>query len=63
MSFAMCLDLSFARRDDALLLEAAVNEAIESGARTVDMASSDEPVLSTAQMGDAVLTALDAKLG
>ena len=39
-------------------LEAAVSQALEGGARTPDIATKSERVLSTREMGDAVLGAL-----
>lgn len=56
--FAMALDFSFNRRDDARLLEKAVEHALAAGARTADIARG-EPALSTSAMADAVLKALD----
>jgi 3-isopropylmalate dehydrogenase len=55
---ALALDFSFGRKDDARLLEQAIGAALDSGARTLDIAAG-KPAISTAAMGDAVLAALD----
>ena len=60
LSFAMCLRHTFRRPDAADLLEAAVIRAIETGARTPDIAVPGVAAVSTAAMGDAILHALDA---
>jgi len=57
LSFAMALRHSFARPDDAALLETAVENTLAAGVRTPDIAH--DAAVSTTQMGDAVLDALD----
>jgi 3-isopropylmalate dehydrogenase len=47
------------RPEDADLLEKAVDTALAAGARTADIAEPGAAKLSTEQMGDAVLKALD----
>ena len=59
LSVAMLLRLTLNRPDDADLLEQAVHAALASGARTADIAEAGAKRLSTAEMGDAVLRALD----
>jgi 3-isopropylmalate dehydrogenase len=59
LSFAMCLRLSLERAQDASLLERAVERALDDGARTRDLASPGDVVLSTSQMTDAVLHQLE----
>ena len=59
LSVAMLLRLTLGRPDDADLLERAVDTALAGGARTADIAEPDATRLSTAEMGDAVLDALD----
>lgn len=59
LSFAMCLRHSLGRPGDARLLEAAVQTALESGARTRDLIRDPAAWLSTAEMTDAVLAELD----
>jgi 3-isopropylmalate dehydrogenase len=59
LSLAMCLRHSFDRPQDAALLERAVERALLAGARTRDIASPGDTVLSTAMAADAVLAALD----
>jgi 3-isopropylmalate dehydrogenase len=59
LSLAMMLRMTLERPDDADLLEQAVSTALAAGARTADIAEAGAKKLSTAQMGDAVLDALD----
>ena len=59
LSFAMCLRHSLDRPQDALLLERAVETALDAGARTRDLAAPGDTVLATSQMTDAVLQQLD----
>jgi 3-isopropylmalate dehydrogenase len=59
LSVAMMLRLTLNRPDDADLLEKAVGSALAAGARTADIAEPGATRLSTEQMGDAVLNALE----
>jgi 3-isopropylmalate dehydrogenase len=59
LSFAMCLQFSIGVPQEARLLRLAVDAAIASGARTLDIASPGMPAVSTAAAGDAVLAALE----
>ena len=59
LSLAMMLRMTLDRPDDADLLEKAVAAALAAGARTADIAEAGAAGLSTAQMGDAVLAALE----
>jgi 3-isopropylmalate dehydrogenase len=59
LSVAMMLRMTMNRPEDADLLEKAVNTALAAGARTADIAEPGAARLSTEQMGDAVLNALD----
>jgi len=59
----MMLRLTLNRPDDADLLEEAVQTALAAGARTADIAGPDAKKLSTAEMGDAVLGALEMVAG
>lgn len=63
LSFAMALRYSFDEGAEADRLEAAVEQVLADGLRTADLIGDEgtEPV-STTQMGDAVLAALDASL-
>lgn len=63
LSFAMALRYSFDAGDEATRLEQAVENVLASGVRTADLMQADDaqPV-STSQMGDAILAALDASL-
>jgi 3-isopropylmalate dehydrogenase len=59
LSVAMMLRLTLNRPEDADLLEKAVKTALATGARTADIAEPGAKKLSTVEMGDAVLNALD----
>ncbi|HLZ05052.1 MAG TPA: 3-isopropylmalate dehydrogenase [Bradyrhizobium sp.] len=63
LSAAMMLRLTLNRPEDADLLERAVATALEGGARTADIAEPGAKKLSTLEMGDAVLSALDKVAG
>ena len=61
LSFAMALRYSFDKGDDATMLENAIESVLASGARTADLLGEDGGTpLSTSQMGDAILSALEA---
>ena len=57
----MMLRYSFGAADDADLIEAAVQDALASGLRTADIMQDGMTAASTDAMGDAVLSALDAR--
>ena len=59
LSVAMMLRLTLNRPDDADLLERSVAAALAGGARTADIAEASAKRLSTVEMGDAVLSALN----
>jgi 3-isopropylmalate dehydrogenase len=59
LSVAMMLRMTLGRPDDADLLEKAVDAALAAGARTADIAEPGAARLSTQEMGDAVLSALE----
>jgi len=59
LSFAMALDLSYGRKADAELLEAAIAGVLADGQRTADIVEPGGQALSTTGLGDAVLGALD----
>ncbi len=59
LSGALLLRHSLGLPDEAAELEAAVMRAIETGHRTADIAVPGTPAVSTGEMGDAVLAALD----
>lgn len=63
LSAAMMLRMTFNRPDDADLLEKAVSMALATGARTADIAELGAARLSTQEMGDAVLNALEKVAG
>ena len=56
---AMMLRMTMNQPEDADLLEKAVATALSSGARTADIAEAGAKKLSTVEMGDAVLNALE----
>ncbi len=63
LSFAMALRYSFDQGEEATRLETAVEKVLADGVRTGDlMQTGDAQPVSTAQMGDAILAALDASL-
>ena len=59
LSVALLLKHSLGLEAEAAAVEAAVSKAIEGGARTADIAEKGTTVLSTRQMGDAILAALN----
>ena len=63
LSFAMALRYSFSLLDEATRVEKAVEKVLADGVRTADLMGPEggTPV-STSQMGDAVIAALDASL-
>jgi len=63
LSFAMALRYSFDQGDEATRLENAIESVLASGVRTADLmqAGETDPV-STTEMGDAILAALEASL-
>jgi 3-isopropylmalate dehydrogenase len=63
LSVALMLRLTLNRPDDANLLEKAIGKALSAGARTADIAEAGATRLSTEQMGDAVLNALEQVAG
>lgn len=63
LSFAMALRYSFDKGDEAARLEAAIEKVLADGARTADLMGAEGGTpISTTEMGDAILTALDASL-
>jgi 3-isopropylmalate dehydrogenase len=63
LSFAMALRYSFDQGDEATRLEQAVEKVLADGARTADLMGPEGGTpISTVEMGDAILAALDASL-
>jgi len=63
LSFAMALRYSFDQGDDAARLEAAIEKVLANGARTADLMGEEGGTpISTTQMGDAILEALNDSL-
>jgi 3-isopropylmalate dehydrogenase len=63
LSFAMALRYSFDKGDEATRLEKAVEQVLAEGKRTADLLGEEgvQPV-STSEMGDAIVAALDSSL-
>ncbi|HEX3495815.1 MAG TPA: isocitrate/isopropylmalate family dehydrogenase, partial [Methylocella sp.] len=59
-SFAMALRYSFNLGELADRIEKAISDVLENGLRTADIAGGATKVLSTSQMGDAILAELQA---
>jgi 3-isopropylmalate dehydrogenase len=59
LSAALLLRYSLGLADEAALVERAVAEVVESGLRTADIHSADHPLVSTREMGDAVVSAIE----
>ena len=59
LSAAMLLRYSFGRGDLADRIETAVSRVLDQGLRTADICTPNDRQVSTAQMGDAVVAALD----
>jgi len=63
LSFAMALRYSFDQGDEATRLEQAIEKVLADGARTADLMGPEGGTpISTSEMGDAILAALDASL-
>lgn len=63
LSFAMALRYSFDQGDEAKRVEAAIEKVLADGARTADLMGEEGGTpISTTEMGDAILAALDASL-
>jgi len=63
LSFAMALRYSFDKGDEAERLEQAVEKVLADGLRTADLLGEDGATpVSTSEMGDAIVAALDASL-
>ncbi|MEP3347037.1 MAG: 3-isopropylmalate dehydrogenase [Litoreibacter sp.] len=63
LSFAMALRYSFDQGDEATRLEKAIEKVLSEGARTADlMGPEDGTPISTTEMGDVILGALEASL-
>ena len=61
LSFAMMLRYSFEQGEDADLVEAAVRDVLDAGLRTGDIMQPGKKLVSTNQMGEAVVNALDRR--
>ncbi|MCC6918503.1 MAG: 3-isopropylmalate dehydrogenase [Alphaproteobacteria bacterium] len=61
LSFAMCLRYSLDDEANAALVESAVSAVLDQGLRTGDIMQPGKQLVSTTQMADAILKALDAK--
>lgn len=63
MSFAMMLKYSFDMNEDSTLIEKAVQNVLLNGFRTADIAQNNLKVVSTKEMGQAVISELDKLSG
>jgi 3-isopropylmalate dehydrogenase len=63
MTIAMLLEHTLKRPELAAAVNGAVEDVLDGGARTGDIAKPGERVLNTQQMGEAVLQAVDRRLG
>jgi 3-isopropylmalate dehydrogenase len=59
-SFGMALRYSFDMGTEAEMIEKAIASTLDKGLRTADIKSEGMSVVSTAQMGDAILAELEA---
>ena len=59
LSFGMLLRYSFSLSDEAVLIEKAVARCLKKGYRTADIMQPDATLVSTQQMGDAILKQLE----
>ena len=63
LSFAMALRYSFDQGEEATRLETAVETVLAQGIRTADLMQADGgKAVTTSEMGDAIIAALDASL-
>ena len=62
LSFAMALRYSLHQADYADALENAVQDVLNSGIRTADIAEDGQKAVGTTQMGDAVIKQLEIRL-
>ncbi|MCY4030765.1 MAG: 3-isopropylmalate dehydrogenase [Hyphomicrobiales bacterium] len=60
LGFAMALRYSFARNEDAALLEQAVNDTLEGGVRTADIWQEGCEKVSTSGMGESIVNRLES---
>jgi 3-isopropylmalate dehydrogenase len=63
MTVAMLLEHTLKRPELAAAVNGAVEDVLDAGVRTGDIAKRGEPIVGTRAMGDAVLKALDKRLG
>jgi 3-isopropylmalate dehydrogenase len=59
LSFAMCLRYSFARAEEANLIETAVKGVLDGGLRTADIMQAGKARVSTSVMGESIVRELD----
>ena len=60
LSAALLLRYSLGLADEAALVERAVAEVVESGLRTADIHTGDHPLVTTREMGDAVVRRIES---
>jgi 3-isopropylmalate dehydrogenase len=62
LSVAMLLRLSLGLDVEAEIIEKACIDALKRGARTADLATAEETILTTIEMGDAVMQTLEGSM-
>jgi len=63
MSFAMMLKYSFDMNEDSRLIESSVQNVLSNGLRTLDISQADKKIVSTDEMGKAVIEQLNVLIG
>ena len=63
MSFAMLLKYSFDMQEESKLIEKAVQNVLIKGLRTIDIKDKDNKIVSTQEMGKAVIEELNILSG
>ena len=63
MSFAMMLKYSFDMKEESDLIEKAIQIVLSKGLRTLDIAKKNQKIVSTTDMGSAVIKELDILIG
>ena len=63
MSFSMMLKYSFNMIEDSILIKKAIQNVLQKGLRTADLKQSNDEIISTQQMGKAVIDELNILVG
>jgi 3-isopropylmalate dehydrogenase len=59
LSLAMMLEISFQMKSEAKLIEKSIEQVLEQGYRTGDIAKPGEKILTTTEMGDVICKTLE----